>query len=83
MTERSRIFLFIIMLILVAVLPWWLSAAFLVVLTIYIPMYSEVVFFGFMFDMLYSYKKTLLPVGLTSAFVVFVLINLIRTQIRS
>lgn len=83
MTEKSRIFLFVVMLILVAVFPWWLSVAFLLVLTIYIPMYSEVVFFGFLFDSLYSFQRTLLPAGLTSAFVAFTLINLIRTQVRS
>ncbi len=59
-----RVVAFIAVFIFVAVLPWWISVIPLIILTMYYPMYIEVVFFGFMFDSLYSIKTGFLYPGL-------------------
>lgn len=83
MAQKVRVFLFVLMFILLAILPWWLNCVFLLILTIYIPFYPEVIFFGFIFDALYSDKRTFIPIGLTLALVTYVAVNLIRTRIRT
>ena len=63
------------------VLPWWLSAIILIGLTIYIPLYLEVLFFGFLFDTLYSASKG--HVALISATIFILVVTFIRTRIRT
>lgn len=83
MSEKIRIFLFVLMFVLVGLLPWWISIIFLFILTVYIPFYPEVIFFGFVVDMLFSPSKTFLPAGLVLATIGYVIINLVRTRVRT
>lgn len=83
MSERKRIFLFILMFVLVAILPWWLSGIFIIMLSVYIPFYPEMIFFGFLIDILFYDKKALFTPALTISLLVYVIINLVRTRIRT
>ena len=78
-----RVLFFIIVLITVVTLPWWLSAILLVGLTIYFPLYIEVLFFGFLFDTLYSAGLTFPYTALTIAFIFLMIVFFIKTQIRT
>ena len=75
--------LFILLLILVIVLPWWLSAIILICLTIYIPFYLEVLFFGFLFDTLYAPRFVFPYSGLTISTIFLVTVMFVRTRIRT
>jgi hypothetical protein len=83
MSEKTRIILFILMFVLIGTIPWWLTAIFLLILTIYIPFYPEIIFFGFLIDVLFYSGNTLFSPGLTLSLLVYVIINLVRTRIRT
>jgi len=73
-----RIPLFILVFVLVLVLPWWLTSILLIALTIYFPFYAEVLFFGFLFDILYGSKNYALIIA-----TVFLLATMfVKTRIR-
>src|SRR3990167_6497924 len=65
-----RILTFIVALIFIVILPWWLSTLMLLGLVIYFPLYFEVLFFGFIFDMLYVTEIIFPYTALTATFVV-------------
>jgi hypothetical protein len=77
-----RIVLFFAMYACVVVLPWWLSTWALILLTLYFPLYLEVMFFGFVFDTLYSVDYSFPYRGLTFATIFIILVLAARTQIR-
>jgi len=77
-----RTIFFFLILILVVILPWWLSTLLLFGLTIYLPFYLEVLFFGFLLDLLYSPSFSFPYIGLTFATVLLLIIMFIKTQIR-
>lgn len=77
-----RILTFILVFFLVSVLPWWLSAIILVGLTIYFPLYLEVLFFGFFFDALYAVRYTFPYTGLSVATVFLLVVIFVKTQVR-
>lgn len=83
MSEKTRIILFILMFVMIGIIPWWLTSIFLIILAIYIPFYPEIIFFGFVMDVLFHDGKTLIPTGLVLSLSVYVIINLVRTRIRT
>ena len=85
MSRKSvvRILVFIFIFILQAVLPWWLTLLILLGLTIYYPLYLEVLFFGFLFDTLYSPTLAFPYVGLLSATAFLILVYFAKTYIRT
>ena len=78
MKNWQRILLFVAVYILALVLPWWLTALVLFGLTVYLPTYIEVVFFGFLLDTLYSGQH----IGVISATIFFILVLIIKSRIR-
>jgi hypothetical protein len=76
-----RILVFIAAFIVVVILPWWVSTAVLLGLTIYFPFYLEVLFFGFLFDILYPIQSNYLGLILATAFLIVVLF--IKTRLRT
>jgi hypothetical protein len=78
MKNWQRILLFVAVYILALVLPWWLTALALFGLTVYLPTYIEVVFFGFLLDTLYSGQH----IGVISATIFFILVLIIKSRIR-
>jgi hypothetical protein len=63
----------------VLTLPWWLTSAILVGLTIYLPTYFEIIFFGFLFDTLYSKQHY----GLITATLFLAVVMFVKTKIRT
>ncbi len=78
-----RIITFIITLVLVLTLPWWVSVVLLLGLTIVFPLYLEVLFFGFLFDTLYSSRHGFPYTALTIVFVFLILVSFVKTRIRT
>jgi hypothetical protein len=74
----QRILLFVAVYICALVLPWWLTTMLLVALTIFVPTYVEVVFFGFLLDTLYSNQH----VGLIGATIFLILVILVKSRVR-
>ena len=79
MKNWQRVLLFFAVWALVLVLPWWLSVLILAGLTIFVPNYVEVLFFGFIFDTIYSYNHT----GLIVATIFLIAFLFVRTKIRT
>lgn len=79
MKNWQRVLLFFAMWALVLVLPWWLSVILLVGLTIFVPDYIEVIFFGFIFDTIYSSSHT----GLIVATIFLLAVLFIKPRIRT
>ena len=77
-----RTALFFILFILVLVLPWWISIISLAGLTIYLSFYIEVLFFGFLFDTLYSVGPFFPYTGLTIATAFLLITMFVKTRIR-
>lgn len=77
----KRFIIFIVVLILVLMLPWWLSVALLLGLSITVSFFIEVLFFAFLLDVLYAPAHTF-HYGLFSAAVLFLAITLIRPRLR-
>jgi hypothetical protein len=77
-----RILLFIPVFVVVTTTPWWFSVLVLAGLTLYLPFYPEVIFFGYLFDTLYSVDLSFVYVGMTSATVFLTLTVFIKKQIR-
>lgn len=80
---KVRIPLFIVVTILIVMLPWWLSIALIVFLTSIIPFYFEVLFYGFIFDVLFSARLSFPLTGLTIALAFLLIVYFIRSQIRT
>lgn len=78
-----RVIVFMLVFASVVVLPWWISIFMLAGLTIYFPLYLEVLFFGFLFDTLYSARYGFPYTALSIAFVFLLLVYFIRTRIRT
>ena len=81
MSPVKRILFFILVLISVVTLPWWLSAVLLLVLTIYLSLYLEVLFFGFLFDAIY-FGGTNLFGALSLSFLLLLVVTLIKPYVR-
>lgn len=77
----QRTLLFLAVYVCVLVLPWWLTAVILVGLSIYVPFYVEVVFFGFLFDTLYNATNG--HKGLIVATIFILIISFVRTRVRT
>ncbi len=82
-TPITRTLLFVVVLMFLLLTPWWITVPILIGLSIYYPLYLEVLFFGFLFDALYSVNYEFPYTGLTSAFVLLMLILFVRTRIRT
>ncbi len=83
MQNEGRVFLFGLVLIFLGVLPWWITFVFIFILNIYIPNYLEMIFFGFLIDALYSDNNSLFSPVLVISFVLYGVVNLVRTRIRT
>lgn len=81
--SRLRAAIFFIVFAAIIVLPWYLNVLILLALVIYFPSYPEAIFFGLMFDLLYSDKRTFFPTGLLIAAVVFFIVSFAKTRIRT
>lgn len=79
----ARVLLFFIVCGAVLVLPWWISVPILIAMTVWLPFYLEVVFFGFLFDVLYAGVYHFRYTGLVSAAVLLVAVWFVRSRIRS
>lgn len=82
-TPFTRVLFFILVSVLVVILPWWLSSVVLVFFTIYFPFYLEILFFGFLFDILYSSDFSFPYRGLTIALLFLLIVSFLRTRIRT
>ena len=78
-----RAIAFFLALVLIATIPWWLSLVVLIGLTIYFPLYLEVIFFGFLFDTLYSSLHRFPYPALTLATLVLLITMFVRSRIRT
>ena len=78
-----RIILFFGMLVAVLALPWWLTAIFLFVLAWYFEFYLEIVFFGFLVDLLYFPKSSYFYPAMTLSLLCLLLILFIKPRIRT
>jgi len=76
-----RILVFIAAFIVLVVLPWWVSMVVLLGLTIYFPFYLEVLFFGFLFDVLYPAQFNYL--GLILATILLIIVLFVKTRLRT
>ena len=81
-TPAIRIILFIIVYLAVTVLPWYFTVLILAGFTIYFPLYIEVLFFGFLYDMLYAQKYTFPYEGLILATVFLIVTLFVKANIR-
>lgn len=81
--SAPRVLAFFVAFICVILLPWWLSAFVLFGLTIYFKTYYEVLFFGFLFDILYSPSFSFPYIGLIVATVFLSAVFVVKTQIRT
>ena len=77
-----RILVFVLALVLFVISPWWLSILIAIGLTIYFPFYLEVLFFGFLFDVLYSVRFSFPYTGLMVATTLLLSVMFIKTRIR-
>jgi len=75
----QRILLFVAVFVCVLTLPWWLSAFALACLTIFVPNYLEVMFFGFLFDTLYSSGH----IGLIASTIFLIIVLFVKPRIRT
>ncbi len=78
-----RIAAFVLVCFAVITLPWWIMAIILVGLTVYFSLYIEVLFFGFLFDILYSAHNSFPYTALTLALVLLSVVSLVRPYIRT
>jgi hypothetical protein len=74
--------LFFALLLALFSLPWWVSMPLIALATIYLPFYLEALFFGFLFDALYSESYRVPYIFLSSAAVLLLLLVFIRDRIR-
>ncbi len=63
----------------VLTLPWWLSALVLAALTVFVLNYVEVMFFGFLFDTLYSSRH----IGFLAATIFLIVVLFVKSRIRT
>lgn len=82
-TPILRVLLFIATLAIVVIVPWWISMPLLVAFGIYFPLYIEIMFFGLLFDSLYSSGFRFPFPFLTASFVLLVASVMIKSRIRS
>ncbi len=78
-----RVALFLVVLILVFLLPWFVSIPVVVFFTLYLPSYFEVLFLGFLFDSLYAERFSFPYYGLTIAFVFISITLFVKDRIRT
>jgi len=83
MKTWQRVVLFVLVYIAVLTLPWWLSAVLLAGLTVFVPMYVEALFFGFLFDTLYASKFSFPYLALSIAFCLLVIVTFARPYVRT
>lgn len=79
----ARFILFVVVFIGIMFVPWWLSLAVLVTMTLYLPFYFEVLFFGFLFDTLYSAQYSFPYTFLSLAFIFLVIVMFVKERIRT
>lgn len=78
-----RVVLFFAILVLVLVLPWYLVTILLFGLVVYLDFYLEVIFFGFLVDVLYSTREGFVYPATILAFVVLLAVSFVKTRIRT
>ncbi len=81
-SPAMRILVFILALIGILMLPWWISTVVLIALTIYFPFYLEVLFFGFLFDILYASREHFPFFALSLAAIFLIIVSFVRSRIR-
>jgi len=79
----TRIGLFALTFLGIVFLPWWISVLFLAYFVASIPIYAEVIFFGFLYDVLYAPRFPMPYTGLIVAVVTLALVSIIKTRIRT
>ena len=78
-----RFFVLILTIISVMVLPWWISVIILIGLTVYLKLYIEIIFFGFLFDVMYP-ARYVFPLTFLSCATIFLLVVMfVKTHIRT
>jgi len=78
----TRIFLFFGAYFMLVTFPWWFSVLVLFFLTVYFNFYLEVLFFGFIFDNIYSQGQTFFHTGLLSATILLALSVYLKNKVR-
>ena len=78
-----RVLFFILGFISILIVPWWISSIFLLGLSIYFPLYLEVLVFGFLFDTLYASRYNFPYVGLAVATILLAIVLIVRTRVRT
>ena len=79
----TRVGLFVLTTVIVVLLPWWLTVVVLIFEVLYIKNYVEVIFFGFLIDLLYSVKYPFPYFGILLSTVFLISVMFIRTRIRT
>ncbi len=78
-----RVLVFLITFFLIVTFPWWFAVILVVVLTVYFKDYYEIIFFGFLSDMLYSSHFSLTySLGLYAS-VILIMISFAKKYIRT
>jgi hypothetical protein len=77
-----RIVVFILTFLSVIVLPWWISVPIIIFFNFYFQFYLEVLFFGFMFDVLYLVRYSFPYTGLSVATIFLLIIMFIKTRVK-
>ncbi len=75
--------LFILTLGVVIMLPWWLSVIILILQSLFLVNYVEVIFFGFLIDTLYSSQYAFPYTAIIISATFILLIMFVRTRIRT
>ncbi len=64
-------------------MPWWVFVPFILAETIYLKDYFEVIFFGFLIDILYSIQYPFPYTAMAYATVFVLVVMYIKTKIRT
>lgn len=67
----------------VIVSPWWIFGPIVVLQTLYVKNYVEVIFFGFLVDILYSVQYPFPYTFLVFSTVFIILVMFVKTRIRT
>ncbi len=78
-----RTFLFFAVFLMLMTLPWWATLIVIFVLNFLLPMYLEALFYGFIFDTLYSQNFSLPYTYLTLATALLIVTIFIKDRIRT
>ncbi|KND47860.1 MAG: hypothetical protein AB201_03030 [Parcubacteria bacterium C7867-006] len=79
----TRVGLFMLTTGVVVLLPWWFSVIILLIQSVFLVNYVEVIFFGFLIDTLYSSQYAFPYTAIVISTVFVLLVMFVRTRIRT